>query len=79
MRKMKRKKMMTRSAWGATMITRQRSTKCRIYSSEKRNLHMGLMSRNRDVTYLIPTLRRKRKRVKNLLEGMDNQRNISIK
>jgi hypothetical protein len=75
MRKMKRKKMMTRSAWGATMITRQRSTKCRIYSSEKRNL----MSRNRDVTYLIPTLRRKRKRVKNLLEGMDNQRNISIK
>jgi len=75
MRRMKRKKMMTRSAWGATMIIRQRSTKCRIYSSEKRNL----MSRNRDVTYLIPTLRRKRKRVKNLLEGMDNQRSISIK
>jgi hypothetical protein len=72
MRRMKRKKMMTKSAWGATMITRQRSTKCRIYSSEKRNL----MSRNRDVTYLIPTLMRKRKRTKNLLEGMENQRNI---
>jgi hypothetical protein len=72
MRRMKRKKMMTKSAWGETMITRQKSTKFRIYSSERRIL----MSRNRDVTYLIPTLRRKRKRTKNLLEGMENQRNI---
>jgi hypothetical protein len=66
MRKTKRKKMMTKSGWERTLIIRLRSTKCRIYSSEKRNL----MSRNRDVTCLIPTWRRKRKRGKKLLEGM---------
>ena len=74
MRRMKRKRMMTKSAWVATMIIRLRSTKCRIYYSEKRTL----MSRNRDVTYLILTWRRKRRRAKKLLEGMDLQNNISF-
>ena len=75
MRRMKRKRMRIKSAWEATMIFRLRSTKCRIYSSEKRTL----MSRNRDVTYLILTWRRKRRRAKKLLEGMDLQNNISFK
>jgi hypothetical protein len=75
MRRMKRKRMRIKSAWEATMIFRLRSTKFRIYSSEKRTL----MSRNRDATCLIHTWRRKRRRVKKLLEGMGLQYNSSLK
>ena len=63
MRRTKRKKMMTRSAWGATTRIRQRSIKWKIYSSERRIL----MSKIRDVMYLIHTWRRKRKSKLNMM------------